>query len=109
MSALKPTTGPGAPGSLLKDAWQAGAVPRLTMIIGLIVSAALCTLIVVGTVRFIVHTVHEPALGWGLKVAAVIFVPIFVLILLVSVPAAWLMFVLNWVTRRHRAGSESKP
>ena len=96
------------PGSLLKDAWQGGAVSRLTMIVGLVVSAALTGLIVAGTVRFVVHTVHAPALPWLAKAAAVAVVPLFVLILLVSVPVAWLMHVLTWLSRRRRKDSQSQ-
>jgi hypothetical protein len=83
-------------------------VSRLTLIAGLIISAALTALIVAGTVRFVVQTLQEPSLPWGYKAAAVIFVPLFVLILLVSVPVAWLMHVLNWLSRRGRRSASQR-
>jgi hypothetical protein len=102
------TRGADAPVSLLWDAWRGGAVSRLTLVFGLIVSAALTALVVLGTVRFVVHTIHQPALPLPLKAVAVVFVPFFVLILLVSVPVAWLMHVLAWLNRRRRRAQQSK-
>jgi hypothetical protein len=108
MSTVGRTRGADAPVSLLWDAWRAGGRSRLTLVFGLIVSAALTALVVLGTVRFVVHTVHQPALPWALKAVAVVFVPFFVLILLVSVPVAWLMHVLAWLSRRRRMAQQSK-
>jgi heme/copper-type cytochrome/quinol oxidase subunit 2 len=101
------TSSDEVPASLLWDAWRAGAASRLTLVFGLIVSAALTALVVLGTVRFVVHTVHEPALPWALKAVAVVFVPFFVLILLVSVPVAWLMHILAWLSRRRRTEQQA--
>lgn len=97
-----------APTSLLSDAWRAGALSRLALVFGMILSAALTALVVLGTARFVLRTLHEPALPWALKAVAVVFVPFFVLILLVSVPVAWLMHVLAWLSRRRRMAQSKR-
>jgi hypothetical protein len=108
MTTDEPVRGADPARSLLKDAWHAGVVWRLAVVAGLMVSAAWTFLVVVGTAWFVTRTLHDPALAWGFKAVIVVFVPLFVVILLGSVPVAWLMLVLGWFVSRRKAGSQTK-
>jgi hypothetical protein len=105
MTMGEPARGGDTSKSLLEDAWHAGVVSRLAVVAGLIVSTVWSILVIVGTARFVTRTVHDLELAWGFKAAVVVFVPLFVVILLGSVPVAWLMLILGWFARRRRAGS----
>ncbi len=94
------------PSSLLKEAWQAGRVSRLIVTLGLIVSAIWGVAIGVGTLRFIVNTLQEPALAPAYKIPLLIVLSLVVLVLVIPLPAQWLMYGLLRLDERRRRTSE---
>jgi hypothetical protein len=94
---------------LLREAWGAGKVSRLTLVLGLIVSAAWAVVVTLVTVRFIVDTIREPALVWAYKVVLLPLLSVVVLFLVVFMPTQWLMYALLRLLERKRKTSGSQP
>ncbi len=95
--------------SLLKRAWSAGKVSRVTLVLGLIVSAAWAIVVALVTLGFILETIREPELASAQKVVLLSLLAIVVLFLVVFMPTQWLMYVLLRLEERKRRASESKP
>lgn len=96
------------PIGVLKEAWGAGKVSRLTMILGLIVSAAWAVMVTLGTVRFIVATLQEPAQLSAFKVALLVVLAIVMLFLVIPLPASWMVYALLRLEERRRRASGPK-
>lgn len=59
---------------MVKEAWRAGKVARLTLFIGLIVSAVWAYFVAVGTLGFALDTIRDPAIAPAFKVILLIVV-----------------------------------
>ncbi len=94
--------------SLLKDAWQAGKVSRIILGVGLIISAAWAVIVAAATLRVIVNTVQEPTLATAYKVPLLIVLALVVLILVIPLPAQWLMYGLLRLDERRGRSSGPK-
>lgn len=73
---------------------MAGAGTRLTLVLGILVSAAWAVLAGAWTIRFIADTLRQPALAQGYKVALLVLLVVVVLLLVIPLPAQWLMYAL---------------
>jgi hypothetical protein len=92
---------------LLKEAWGAGKVSRLTLVLGLIVSVAWASAVAAGTVWFIAHTIRQPALPLAYKVILPSVVTVAVVFLLMFLPTQWLAYALLRLAERRR--NEARP
>jgi len=95
------------PTSLLKESWEAGKISRLTLIFGVIVSALWAIIATAATLRFIVDTIHEPALASVYKVVILTVSAVIMLFLVIPLPATWLMYALLRLDERRRRASGS--
>ncbi|MDH3291211.1 MAG: hypothetical protein OEO20_06705 [Gemmatimonadota bacterium] len=66
-------------------------------------TAVWAVVVTVGTMRFIVSTVSNPALAWPFKAGMAILVPVVMLFLVVSLPMNWMTFLLVWLDERRRS------
>jgi hypothetical protein len=98
---------PKLPASLLTRAWTAGAGPRLTLVLGILVSAAWAIFAGVWTVRFIADTLRQPALASEYKVALLVLLAVVVLVLVIPLPAQWLMYALLRLEERRSGVHEA--
>ena len=96
------------PVGLLKEAWKAGRVSRLTVFLGLSISAAWASIVALLAVRIIVDAIREPALAPVYKVPLLLVFAVVVLFLVIPLPAQWLMYALLRLDQRRRRAPESK-
>ncbi len=96
------------PGSLLKEAWEAGKVSRIILGLGLIFSAAWAVIVAVGTLKVIVNTLQEPTLAPAYKIPLLIVLAVVVLFLVIPLPAQWLMYGLLRLDERRRRAAGPK-
>ncbi|NIU52410.1 MAG: hypothetical protein GWN68_04895 [Gemmatimonadetes bacterium] len=94
--------------SLLKKAWRAGRVSRLTLVLGLIASAVWAAAVALVTVKFIVDTIREPALPTAHKVVLLLVLVVAILFLVMFLPTQWLMYILLRLDERRRKDSDPK-
>jgi hypothetical protein len=92
--------------SLLKRTWEAGALPRLTLMLGLIVSAGWAIIAGLWTIRFIAEFLQNPALGTAFKIALLVVLPFVALFLVMPLPTQWLMYLLLRLDERRRGASD---
>ncbi len=73
--------------------------------VGLIISAACAVTVAVVTLRVIVNAIQEPTLAPAYKVPLLIVLALVVLILVIPLPAQWLMYGLLRLDERRRRAS----
>ncbi len=105
---VAPLRDPAVSTSLLKEAWRAGGVSRLTLVLGLTASAVWAVVVALATLRFIVVTIREPALPTAYKVPLLFVLTVAILFLVMFLPTQWLMYALLRLNERRREASGSK-
>ncbi len=93
---------------MLKRTWEAGALPRLTLLFGLLVSAAWAVVAGAWTIKLIAEVLQSPALGTVFKVALPVVLSFVALFLLIPLPAQWLMYLLLRLDERRQGASDPR-
>jgi hypothetical protein len=96
------------PVGFLKDAWKAGRVSRLTMVFGLLVSAAWAVLVAVVALRVMVEAFRWPALPTAFKAALSVLLALVAIFLVIPLPAQWMLYALIRLDERRRRASGSR-
>jgi hypothetical protein len=87
---------------MVKEAWTAGKLARLTLFIGLVVSVLWAYLVALGTLRFAADTIRNPAIAPAFKVILLVVVFVVVIFLVIFLPGQWLMYALHRLAERRR-------
>ena len=94
---------------MVREAWRAGALARLTLFVGLVVSAAWAYFVAVRTLEFAGATIRNPVIAPAFKVILLIVVVVVVIFLVIFLPGTWLMYALHRLAERRRREPRSKP
>jgi len=97
------------PVGLLKEAWGAGRASRLTVLAGLGVSIIWGCFVAAVAVGFIVSTVRDGGLPSAYKVPLLTVFAVVVLVLVIPLPAQWLMYLLLRLDQRRRRAGAPRP
>jgi hypothetical protein len=90
------------PVGYLKDAWKTGNVSRVTIVLGLIVSTAWATFVIVVALRLMIGAIQWPALPPAFKVLFSVLTVLVVVFLVIPLPAQWMMYTLQRLDERRR-------
>lgn len=96
------------PVGYLRDAWKAGNVSRLTIVLGLSVSAAWATFVIVVALRLMLAAIEWPELPPAFKVLLSVLTVLVVVFLVIPLPAQWMMYTLQRLDERRRKAGRPK-